>query len=137
MRATNKPCVLIIDDDPAIVELISIFMEFMDYEVRTALDGAQAIAILKDMTPERPIDVIMVDLMMPVMDGLRFIHTLRTELKCTLPVLALTGMSQPDDVQRALRAGANAVLSKPADPKVVLDKLAELLGGCGTGVAAA
>lgn len=135
MRETNKPCVLIIDDDPAIIELLSIYLEFMDYEVRTAPDGAQAVAIVKDMTPERPIDAIMVDLMMPVMDGLRFIHTLRTELKCALPVLALTGMSQPDDVQRALRAGANAVLSKPVEPKVILDKLAELLGCCGTGVA--
>ena len=137
MRATNKPCVLIIDDDPAIIELLSIYLEFTGYEVQTAADGAQGVAILKSMTTDRPIDAIMVDLMMPVMDGLRFIHLLRTELKCALPVLALTGMSKPNDVQRAVQAGANAVLSKPVEPKVIVEKLAELLNRRGAGVSQA
>jgi len=137
MRATNKPCVLIIDDDPAIIELLSIYLEFTGYEVQTAADGAQGVAILKSMTTDRPIDAIMVDLMMPVMDGLRFIHLLRTELKCALPVLALTGMSKPNDVQRAVQAGANAVLSKPVEPKVIIEKLAELLNRRGAGVSQA
>ena len=137
MRATNKPCVLIIDDDPAIIELLSIYLEFTGYEVQTAADGAQGVAILKSMTTDRPIDAIMVDLMMPVMDGLRFIHLLRTELKSALPVLALTGMSKPNDVQRAVQAGANAVLSKPVEPKVIVEKLAELLNRRGAGVSQA
>lgn len=124
--------ILVVDDDPLIVELFGIALDMKGYEVLTAGDGEQAIAVLQNVDPDHPVDVIMIDLMMPVMDGLRFIHWLRTEMKSTLPVLALTGMSQASVAQGAIDAGANAVLSKPVDPLVIIDKLAELLKNVGS-----
>jgi CheY-like chemotaxis protein len=131
MRTIDKPHILIVDDDPAIVELFEIYMEFSGYEVTTAANGALAVTILQNSSPERPIDLIMVDLMMPVMDGLRFIHVLRTELKLTMPVLALTAMSKPGDMQKAIHAGATAVINKPVVPQVIIEKITELLASTG------
>jgi two-component system response regulator MprA len=131
MSTIDKPHILIVDDDPALIELFRIYLEFVGYEVLFAADGAQAIMLLQNSVARRPLDIVMVDLMMPVMDGLSFIHFLRTELNLTLPVLALTGMSKPSDVQRAIDAGANAVLSKPIEPKLIIEKLTELLASTG------
>lgn len=119
--------ILVVDDDEIIVELLSMVLERAGYEVLTASDGAQAIAILQGAQPDQAVDILMVDLMMPVMDGLRFMRWLRTEQKSALPVLALTGMSKPSEVQAALQAGADAVLNKPIEPRLIVEKLAELL----------
>ena len=123
----KQPRILIVDDDASIVELLCIVLEMEGYEVATAGDGKQAVTILQNAAPDCPFDILMVDLMMPVMDGLHFMHWLRTELKCTLPVLALTGMSKPDEIDRAKLAGADDVLSKPIEPMDIVKKLAELL----------
>lgn len=131
MNPTRKPRILIVDDDSAIVELLGIALEMTGYEVVTAGDGAQAISIMQNVAPDSPFDILMVDLMMPVMDGLRFMRWLRAELNCSLPVLALTGMSKPSEVQKALDAGADAVLNKPVEPMVIVEKLAELLNLAG------
>lgn len=119
--------ILVVDDDEIIVELLSMVLERAGYEVLTASDGAQAIAILQGAQPDQAVDILMVDLMMPVMDGLRFMRWLRAEQKSALPVLALTGMSKPSEVQAALQAGADAVLNKPIEPRLIVEKLAELL----------
>lgn len=127
MNEMRKKRILIVDDDPSIIELLGISLDMAGYEVLAAGDGAQAVISLQKMMPDDAVDVIMVDLLMPVMDGLRFVRWLRTEMKSTLPVLALTGMSQSKDTQAAMSAGADAVLSKPVDPRVIIKKLAELL----------
>jgi CheY-like chemotaxis protein len=127
------PRILVVDDDAIIVELLSMVLDRAGYEVLTAGDGAKAIAILQDVQPDQAVDILMVDLMMPVMDGLRFMRWLRTEQKSSLPVLALTGMSKPSEVQAALQAGADAVLNKPIEPRLIVEKLAELLDRKGVG----
>lgn len=121
------PRILVVDDDVIIVELLGMVLERAGYEVLTASDGAQAVSILQGVQPDQAVDILMVDLMMPVMDGLRFMRWLRTELRSSLPVLALTGMSKPSEVQAALQAGADAVLNKPIEPRLIVEKLAELL----------
>lgn len=121
------PRILVVDDDVIIVELLGMVLDRAGYEVLTASDGVKAISILQGASPDRAVDILMVDLMMPVMDGLRFMRWLRTELKSSLPVLALTGMSKPSEVQAALQAGADAVLNKPIEPRLIVEKLAELL----------
>lgn len=128
----GKKRILIVDDDPSIVELLGISLEMVGYEVLTAGDGMQAISVLQNAIHDHPVDMVMVDLMMPVMDGLRFIRWLRTEMNSPLPVLALTGMSQASDAQIAMSAGASAVLSKPVEPRVIIEKLAELLKDAGS-----
>ncbi|MDP2828870.1 MAG: response regulator transcription factor [Sulfuricellaceae bacterium] len=127
MNQACKPRILVVDDDAIIVELLSMVLDRAGYEVLTAGDGVQAISILQSTLPDQSIDILMVDLMMPVMDGLRFMRWLRTELKCSLPVLALTGMSKPSEVQAAIQAGADAVLNKPIEPRLIIEKLTELL----------
>lgn len=134
MSQTCKRRILIVDDDPIIVELLIIFLEMKGYEVFSVSDGAQAVGFLQGCAPGSQVELIMLDLMMPVMDGLCFLHWLRTDAKLALPVLALTGMNQPTDVQRAIGAGADAVLSKPLELQRIAMKLAELLNaGAGAG----
>ena len=133
MNDARKLRILVVDDDPAIVELLSIVLEMAGYEVLTAGDGAQAVSLLQNLVPESLLDVIMVDLMMPVMDGLRFMRWLRTEFKSTVPVpvLALTGRNKPGGEAMILQAGADAVLYKPVEPKEIVEMLATLLDRTG------
>ena len=131
MNDARKLRILVVDDDPAIVELLVMVLEMAGYEVLTAGDGAQAVSLLQNLVPESLVDAIMVDLMMPVMDGLCFMRWLRTEQKSTVPVLVLTGRNKPGGEAIILQAGANAVLYKPVEPRAVVEMLATLLDRTG------
>ena len=131
MNDARKLRILVVDDDPAIVELLVMVLEMAGYEVLTAGDGAQAVSLLQNLVPESLVDVIMVDLMMPVMDGLRFMRWLRAEQKSTVPVLVLTGRNKPGGEAMILQAGADAVLYKPAEPREIIKMLATLLDRTG------
>jgi CheY-like chemotaxis protein len=108
--------VLIVDDDPDILDMMGLLLENAGYEVQTALDGARALDRLGDGV--RPA-IILLDLMMPVMDGWSFRdHQRRDPAIARIPVVVLTGDGHADDKARAL--GAEGYLRKPVE-------LAELL----------
>ncbi|MDQ6993344.1 MAG: response regulator transcription factor [Mariprofundus sp.] len=128
MNQTHKKRILLVDDDPSLVELFTMVLEFEGYQVMVAGDGEEAVNIIDHPQGEGwSFDIIMVDLMLPVMDGLHFMHCLRHEMNCPLPVLVLSGMSKPAEIERALAEGADAVLSKPVEPMLVIQKLDALL----------
>jgi len=127
MEQTQSPRILIIDDDPDMVELFEIVLELNGYRVTSAGNGAEAITMLQRALPAGEIDIVMVDLMMPVMDGLQFLRLLRKGLKCSLPVLALSAMNKQEEIDRAREAGADAVLNKPIEPSLVIRKLSMML----------
>jgi len=114
--------VMVIDDDQIYRELLSIALRGAGYETVSAENGAKALAMLEEAKP----DALLVDMLMPVMDGLRFLHALRDEAKVTTPALVLTCMDSKAFVIDALLAGAKDVLTKPVDLDVLLGKLAAL-----------
>ena len=103
--------ILLVDDDLLLQELISLSLEVDGYIVHKANDGRQAMAMLEATA----VDLIVLDMMMPVIDGLRFLRWLRNERKQDTPVLALTAMRRTGSEQEILAQGASAVVFKPVD----------------------
>lgn len=116
--------ILLVDDSETIRKLAQCVLEDAGYQVRTAENGQQAIELLQNWRP----DLIILDMMMPVMDGLQFLAW-RNQQCPALPVLALTGMRREDSEMRILNAGATAVLFKPAPVPELLEQIAQLLKG--------
>lgn len=116
--------VLVVDDDPNIVQLVKINLESEGYEVETASDGTDAL----DSIARRQPDAIVCDLMMPVTDGYTVLRTLRTDPATSkIPFVVLSAKVLPSDIQRALEMGADRYITKPFDPEDLLDAVAQLL----------
>lgn len=92
------------------------------YKTLIANQGKEAIEILSTES----IDLIVVDLMMPEMDGLGFLYWLREEARLKIPTLVQTGMVKPDTEKRVMDAGANAVIFKPIKADVLVDKMMKM-----------
>lgn len=104
--------VLIAEDDSDNLHLAQKILAAAGYSVLIARDGQEAVQIA---LAERPSIVIM-DLYMPVLNGLEAIRQIRERIGDSLPILALTALAMPGDRERALSAGANDYLSKPYLP---------------------
>lgn len=118
--------VLFIDDDVFILELISMVLESEGFDVVLAANGQEGRAAMLDRA-QPPFDVIMVDLMMPVMDGLRFLRWLRKDAESRIPVLVLTGRCGTDTVEAVKQAGGDVLLFKPIDASTIVAQLRLLL----------
>jgi two-component system alkaline phosphatase synthesis response regulator PhoP len=116
--------VLVVDDDPAVVKLVRMNLEDDGYEVVTASDGSEA---LDAVSRDKP-DAVVCDLMMPVTDGFTVLRTLRMQPDTKkIPFVVLTAKTLPDDIRKAVEMGADRYITKPFDPRELLDALAELL----------
>lgn len=118
--------VLFIDDDVFILELISMVLESEGFDVVLAANGQEGRAAMLDRA-QPPFDVIMVDLMMPVMDGLRFLRWLRKDAESCIPVLVLTGRHGTDIAEAVKQAGGDVLLFKPIDASTIVAQLRLLL----------
>ncbi|HED18051.1 MAG TPA: response regulator, partial [Gammaproteobacteria bacterium] len=109
---TDRKRVLVVEDDAMVRRLLAAILEKGGYVVAQAGNGIEALGCLGS---EAAVDVIVLDLLMPVMDGLKFLHELRQVRKLDIPVLVLTASLNPanGDEQRVLDAGANRVARKP------------------------
>ena len=103
-------CILVVEDDPAIRRLATDLLEDEGYEVRTAATGAEGLKVLEAMRPLLP-DLIVLDLMMPVMDGPTFHSKLPSDAR-RVPMLVLSGSRGAKAT--AARLGAD-ILAKPFD----------------------
>lgn len=104
--------ILIVDDDPDIVELLALNLEAAGYGVESAGDGEQALNVAKKMLP----DLIVLDVMMPRMDGLAALAELRAHPDTReIPVVMLTAKASDSDVWSGWQAGADYYLTKPFD----------------------
>lgn len=124
--------VLVVEDGADNQRLIGSILRRAGCEVEFAGDGAQGVA--RWGTGREPLDAILMDLQMPVMDGLQATRALRQQGCCT-PIFALTANAQPEDRDACLAAGCDGFLTKPIDRKALLGVLAGL--GPGTPTAAA
>jgi two-component system chemotaxis response regulator CheY len=120
------PTILIVDDSPLIRSVIKIYLKGGLYEFLEASDGQRALSVLKLVK----VDLVIVDFNMPVMNGLVFLEKVRgddTPMVRTVPVIFLTGDSDPDLVERAIGAGADAFLTKPVTSAGLLETVRKLL----------
>jgi DNA-binding response OmpR family regulator len=113
----KRNTILICDDEPFVVRLLQVHFERKEFEVVTASDGREALAYLKDSTP----DVCLLDVMMPYVSGLEVLSKIRQNPETeTLPVILLTVKAQDDDIYEAYSRGADMYLTKPFDPEEIV-----------------
>jgi CheY-like chemotaxis protein len=114
---------LVVDDVADVTELLSVLLTHAGYEVMTASSALAAISLVK----EGQFDVIISDIGMPQMNGYELARAVR-EISGyeAVPMVALTGYSKFDDRQRSLDAGFNAHLTKPIEPRELLDLIDQL-----------
>ncbi len=117
-----KPRVLVVDDDKAVRESLRRSLEFNGYEVALATDGAEALAGIGATDP----DVVIMDVMMPRLDGIETTRALRTA-KNDVPILVLTARDAVGDRVEGLDAGADDYLTKPFALQELLARLRALL----------
>jgi two-component system alkaline phosphatase synthesis response regulator PhoP/two-component system response regulator VicR len=111
---TDRPIVLVCDDERHIVRLIQVNLERMGYDVVTAFDGREAIEKLRTITPT----LIMLDVMMPHVDGYEVLRSIRKNPETThIPVIMLTVQAQEGDEAAGLKLGANMYMTKPFNPQ--------------------
>ena len=126
----RKGKVLVVDDEPDVVDMLRMMLENASYEVISAYDGKEGIEKAKKEKP----DAIVMDLMMPGMDGFKACKELKNdpELKA-IPVLVLTAINRHfSDTEYAKSLGLGLVsddyIDKPVDPNLLLRRIASLLG---------
>ena len=108
----NPSYILVVEDEAKLARAIELYLGQRNFVVRTASNGAEA---LQRITEARP-DVIIADIMMPVMDGYTLCRRLRADpTTCTIPFLFMTGKDDDLDRIRGLKIGADDYLAKPCD----------------------
>jgi two-component system alkaline phosphatase synthesis response regulator PhoP len=118
--------IMAVDDERHIVRLIQVNLERAGYQVVTAFDGADA---LKKADSERP-DVIVLDVMMPKMDGFEVLKRLQANPATReIPIIMLTAKAQDQDVFYGWSAGVSAYLTKPFNPLELLTFVKRILSG--------
>lgn len=118
------PRILVIDDDAAIAELVSINLEMAGYEVTQAYDGLKGQALAVQIQP----DLVVLDLMLPKVDGFTVCQRLRRDRRTAdIPVLMLTALGQTQDKVEGFNAGADDYLTKPFEVEEMLARVRALL----------
>jgi CheY-like chemotaxis protein len=119
----RRPAVLVVDDDPSLRELVSTTLKLEGYETMTAADGVMALELLTRCR----FDVIVLDAVMPRMDGLTVLRAIRSNTEThDMPVLMLSGLGEVQHLQRGVDAGANGYLTKPFDFRSLLEHIERL-----------
>lgn len=120
---TSKGVILLVEDETNLRELVKARLEQNGYQVLTAADGYEALARVRENSP----DLLILDLMIPKMDGYTVCRMLRFSRSEPLPIIMFTARSSPDDVRRGIDAGADAYIVKPFEPATLLSKIEELI----------
>ena len=113
--------VLIVEDDPNIAELLQMYLEKEGYAVTVAEDGGKGLAKFRAIKP----DLVLLDVMMPVMDGWAVCRAIRAEAQT--PIIMLTAKSETDDKIAGLKSGADDYITKPFEMKEVLARMEAVL----------
>lgn len=128
MAAVPDANVLLVDDDPVILKLLQVNFEMEGFHVSTANDGVEG---LEKARAERP-DIVLLDIMMPRMDGLEVTKALKSDPETKdIPIILLSAKAQASDIQAGKDMGADDYLTKPFDPLELLERVNELLEGGG------
>lgn len=119
--ARGKVHVLVVDDEKMIRSLLKMSLQRMGYEVTTADDGAEAL----DLFETQQFDLVLLDILMPNVDGFTVCSELRSE--SDVPIVMLTALNRPDDIVRGLELGADNYITKPFTFKEVEARIRAIL----------
>ncbi len=117
MEATGR--VLLVDDEPALLKVLGIKLRVSGFEVVTARDGVEALKLVEAVRP----DILLLDVLLPGMDGLRVLEKLRRF--SDLPVIVFS--AQPENAQKAFSHGADDFLPKPFDVDDLVGRIDRLI----------
>jgi DNA-binding response OmpR family regulator len=124
MLAMAKATVLVVDDDPVIQKLLQVNFEMEDYLVLVAGDGEEGLEMARE---ERP-DIVLLDIMMPKMNGLEVASALKGDPgTADIPIILLSAKAQGTDLQAGQDTGADEYITKPFDPLELLERVKALL----------
>ncbi len=130
MPLNVKPRILVVDDEPEAVELVEFNLKQAGYAVATAADGAEALKKVRAQPP----DLIVLDVMLPEMDGFEICKMLRLEpATARVPVIMLTAKAAEIDRVLGLELGADDYLTKPFSPRELLLRIKKILARGQTG----
>lgn len=116
--------ILVVDDSVVARRVIVQILETAGYEVTGVTSGAEALAVLE----EEPVDLAILDIAMPDIDGFEVLRRLREHPeRTTMPVIMLTASGRDEDVHTAREMGANSFLTKPSSSHVIVQTVADLL----------
>jgi CheY-like chemotaxis protein len=110
--------ILLVEDNPANVMMVADYLEAKNFQVAVARNGLEALALAAEINP----NIILMDMQMPIMDGLEATHRLRADPRFqSVPIVALSAHAMPGDRERCLQAGASEYLSKPVSLKQLVN----------------
>lgn len=116
--------ILIVDDEPDILDLLGYNLEQEGFEVRTATDGMEALEMAKKDVP----DLVILDIMMPGMDGIEACKRFRQHARLRLtPIIMLTAKTDEEDEIQGLEAGADDYIPKPVSPNLLISRVEAML----------
>ncbi|MFQ5542121.1 MAG: response regulator [Candidatus Binatia bacterium] len=119
-----KTRILLVEDNPATMEVMQQELEILGYDVAVARDGAEAVEMANSELP----DLIIMDILMPKMDGSEATAQIRKNPKTqAIPILAATAKALPEDRERCLASGCNDYIAKPFSYKDLRDAIERLL----------
>jgi len=120
-----KKKILIVDDEPSIVRLLSMRLKAENYEVFVAYDGVDCVRIAEREVP----DLVLMDMKMPYKDGIgAFEQLIQLDITKSIPVIFMTAFQKIEIKKLVLKMGANDFISKPFDSGELLKKIEELIG---------
>jgi DNA-binding response OmpR family regulator len=119
-----QPLLLVVEDDPVILQLLQINFEMEGFEVRIAHDGVEALGLVRELKPA----VVISDIMMPHKSGLELLDEIRRDdAIAATPVILLSAKAQTADVRRGLDAGADDYVTKPFEPLDLVERVNRLV----------
>lgn len=105
-----RPCVLVVDDDPRLLQIIEMYLRLEGYDVTTAENGEDALLRLT----QQSVALVILDIMMPGMDGVEVCRRIRADpATSAVPIVMCSALSADEDVRRARDAGASHMICKP------------------------
>ena len=127
-----KKEILVVDDEPSVVEVVSLYLNREGYQVAVARDGLEALRLIEVRQPT----LVVLDLMLPHVDGLEIIRRLRNDKGSSVPVIMLTARSQETDRIYGLELGADDYVTKPFSPAELVARVKAVLRRSGAGTTA-
>lgn len=116
---------LLVDDDPHILKSLRIYLEMEKFQVRTARSGQEALQLIDEELP----DLVVLDIMMPDMDGFKVLDQLRNDTRTKdLHIIMLTAKGQDADVLRGHQQGVSSYMTKPVNYDELVDNIRIILG---------
>jgi DNA-binding response OmpR family regulator len=125
----NGDDILVVDDEASVVEVVSLYLKREGFSVRSARDGRQALAAIRDKMPA----LLILDLMLPKVDGIEIMHRLKDEQVTDVPVIMLTARGQETDRIYGLELGADDYVVKPFSPAELVARVKAVLRRSGSG----